>query len=222
MNFPRLLTLVFAAALTAGTSSATSILFDLYVGSPSQVVSLSINGSPVNDIYSSGTTFQGSDDLADGWNAISIDYIATSGNNHLALSLNNNGSPAQNYFAAYNTVGTASFGLEGDYYVGGVFDFTKYGEGPIYDGLVTSTEYYNGAPGLWAGTFTSTSQFEEKLSGYIYIGAGTPSLSTLPADQQQQGGSGTAPEPDNWWLIAGALPLLVLSRLRSKTAKARK
>jgi hypothetical protein len=73
-------------------------------------------------------------------------------------------------------------GLRGDYYngLGGAYQFTVYGEGPIDHGALSFTsEIYQGQAGLWAGAYGPSSNFEERLSGEIFVGAPEPSSMLL-------------------------------------------
>lgn len=231
MKFQRFLILVFAAALTAGTSSAISVQFATYVsGTGNQSGSLLIDGFTLGQYSSSnpvGAVIYTTVDESNGWHSIAIDYNSISGTNYLLFTVNGDGGLP---FASYDASGTTISGLTGDYFVGGVHQFTKYGEGPLYDGSIGGIEHYNGAVGLWGGTYTTTSSFEEVLTGYIYLGAGTPSLNDVPASQPPPppptdppptDGGGAAPEPAGWWLAAAALPLMLFSKLRLNRAKVR-
>src|ERR1039457_2401887 len=219
MKFQRFLILVFAA----GTSCAISVQVATYVSSTgNQSGSLLIDGFTLGQYSSSnpvGAVIYTTADESNGWHSIAIDYNSISGTNYLLFTVNGDGGLP---FASYDASGTTISGLTGDYFVGGVHQFTKYGEGPLYDGSIGGTEHYNGAVALWGGTYNTTSNFEEKLSGFIYLGTGTPSLSTVPASQQSPpptdppptDGGGAAPEPAGWWLPAAALPPLLFLKPR--------
>jgi hypothetical protein len=220
MKFQRLSILVFAAALTAGTCAATSVQFNLYVGAGGQTVSLSVDGSVPVTNGGSGNLVTVAQNYTDGWHSIAIDYTDNSGTNSLLFQVN---SDAGVPFASYNAIGSTINGLKGVYYVldglgnkTGTPLATDYGEGPIY--------FPNMGP--WK-TLNLPSAFEEDLTGFIYLGTGTPLLSDVPASQQTPPPSdppptdgGAAPEPAGWWLMAAALPLMLFSKLRLRRAKA--
>jgi len=218
MKFQRFLILVFAAALTAGTCAASTV--QMYVsGTGNQSLSLSIDGVTIGSYSGTnpvGAVINTTVNETTGWHNIAIDYDSISGTNYLALNLNGLGAPPLSAFGSYDAGGNTINGLQGNYFIGGVLQFTKYGEGPLYDGAVGSTEYYDGTQGLWAGVYTTTSNFEEQMTGYMYFGSGTGLLSDIPG---QQGGA--APEPAGWWMVVAALPLMLFSKLRLRRAKAR-
>jgi hypothetical protein len=181
-----------------------------------------INGSLINTPYlgagqSSALVSVDESTWSPGWNSIEIDYGSISGTNGLTVNSNGTWAPP---LATYNAVGTTINGLTGAYYTldgthqPATLFFTDYGE---------TTLHYTGGTAPWSGphngfTFSSTSAFEEELTGYIYIGTGTPLLSLVPADQQS--GDGAAPEAASWLLIATALPLMLFSKLRLSRARA--
>jgi hypothetical protein len=129
----------------------------------------------------------------------------------------------------FNTDGTQLlvYGFDANHVWGQNTPLTTYGEGPINDG----GGLYNGVYTNWAGIFNSSSQFEEKLTGQIYIGSNTtPPLGTIgdelppvipPVDPPPTDGGGATPEPASWWLVAAALPFIAFSKLRLRHANAR-
>jgi hypothetical protein len=234
MKLQRFLILVFAAALTAGTSSAISLVtFQLLgnTGGGSQFGALTIDGTLLGSSTQQGASslYYGSANETDGWHSIEIDYTNNSGPSGLTLLVNSGWAAAGN-LASYDAGGNVINGLQGIFLtLQGATVTTVYGdgEGPYI--------HYTGGSAPWSGTynsytFTPTSTFQEQLIGYIYLGAGTPSLSTVPVQTQtppptggdggggDTGGtggddSGAAPEPAGWWLMAAA-PLMLFSKLR--------
>jgi hypothetical protein len=229
MKFQRLSILVFAAALTAGTCAATSfVTFQLSGngGGTNQSASLSIDGVPLGSGSGNGATslYYGTQQETDGWHSIAIDYQNISGLSGLTFFVNGSWGPS---LASYDAAGSTINGLTGVYsaldgttHLPTTQLFIDYGEGLIH---------YTGGAAPWSGTygaytFTATSAFEEKLSGFIYLGTGTGLLSDVPPSQQTPPPSdpppSDAPEPAGWWLMAAALPLMLFSKLRLRRAKA--
>ncbi|MBZ5620113.1 MAG: hypothetical protein LAQ69_15515 [Acidobacteriia bacterium] len=229
MKFQRFLVLVFAAALTAGTSAAASVTL-LMAADDYGVVTIDGNvvitycGSGASNPYTTFATLN----LTDDWHTISIDYKNTTGTNGLTLNETYNPSIYQDWswvslavLRSLDASGNTINGLRGDYFnLAGDPLKTDYGEGPIH---------YNGAYAPWSPTFSSSSTFEEILTGQIYIGSdANPPLGTInpppvdppPTDPPPTDGS-DVPEPASWWLMAAALPLLVFSKLRLGRARIR-
>jgi hypothetical protein len=217
MKIQRFLILAFAAALTAGTCAANTVVMGLSAKDHGVV---SISGNVVITFNTPGSTSNPNIAAAtlnsvDGWQSISIDYQELTFSPTLTLYMNSNPTPLDD-LASYNAAGTTIFGLTGVYYaLNGAGQRTTtepnidYGSDPIN---------YSGNNPPWSNYNFTSSSFEEVLTGYIYLGTGTPSLSDVPADQQS--GSST-PEPASWWLMASALPLMLFSKLRLRRAKSR-
>lgn len=217
MKFQRFLILVFAAALTAGTCAATSVQFTLYLGSGSQTFSLSVDGTLVGT--SGGNTAFPAQDYADGWHSLTIDYTDISGSGLLGFQVNGS-TVDKSYLASYDSTGGTINGVQGVYHAldpttkaPTTLLKTDYGEGPVWFTPTTTP---------WSA-LSLPSDFEETLTGYVYLGAGTPLLGEVPAGQKtgDPGLGGAAPEPAGWWLVAAAVPLMLISKLRLRRAKAR-
>ncbi|HTS30380.1 MAG TPA: hypothetical protein VMH81_31120 [Bryobacteraceae bacterium] len=217
MRFIRLLIFVTAAALTAVTASANTFQFSALLGTGSQTLSLTVGGVQIGSYTGSGNspTYIATEATAD-WYSIVIDYQASTnyGTPGLSLYLNSSLIPIAD-LASYNASGTTVNGLTGTYCTPtcGSTVVTDYGERPVNDSP-------NALP--WSSYSFNWGPFEEQLTGYVWLGTGTPSLSTVPAFQQSGdsgSGDGDAVEPGTWWLIATALPLLGISKLRLNRAK---
>jgi len=217
MALQRLLPLAFAAALTVGTCSATSVLFNVNVGangpqSSSQLVNLAVDGIFVDaGVYGVGTGIVSQ--ATDGWYDVAIDYKSISGTSALTVFAYGGWLPLVD-LRSLDAGGNTINGLRADYYAldGTTLLSTSYGQGPMHYGAA------NG--GLWTGT-----AFELKLTGQVYIGADfvNPPLGTITSgDTGDTGDTGNseAPEPAGWWLVATALPLFFFSRLRLRRATA--
>jgi hypothetical protein len=221
MKFQRFLILVFAAALTAGTCGATSVLFNLYVGSGgNQAVSLSIDGTTIGQ-WAAATTGSAvvstTKDESDGWHTLSIDYTSSSGTPGLQLTLNYGWVPWAD-LQSLDATGTPVHGLQGDVFTtpAGTPLTTIYGSGEgQYLSLTAGTGPWSGLPAT----------FQEKLTGQIYFGPNpAPPLDTVttpPPSDPPPTDDGAAPEPAGWWLAAAALPLMLFSKLRLNRAKVR-
>jgi hypothetical protein len=228
MKSQRLLILVFAAALTAGTCAANPVLNSVpfnFVGGPggfgtNQTGSLSIDG--IVECSFSGTTnsCSGTMQEADGWHTVAIDYkenASTNGTPGLTLDVNSSYVLSSD-LGSLDSNGIMVNGLQGSFFtLTGVSLMTIYGtsQGPNLHYSVGTTPW-SGSYDSGAFTFATTSTFEEQLSGYIYFGTGTPLLTDIPGQQQS---GGTAPEPASWWLAGAALPLMLISKLRRRARR---
>jgi hypothetical protein len=189
------------ATLAAVNVFATSINFNFYVDDYATVsIDGNLVGSYDNSAAAGNIVF--TDDLTPGWHTFDVDYANQSGTNFLALQQEYPGDSGYSIiplddFESLNASGDVIGGLRADYYdsLGGAYDFTVYGEGPIDNGALSfSSEIYESEPGLWAGVFGPSSIFEEKLSGEIDIVA--------------------APEPSSGLMIA--LPAIAFLLRRSR------
>jgi hypothetical protein len=215
MNFKRILLLVFAAALTAGTSAAAPILFTGYAGiSGTQSLSVTIDGFLIASGAGPAQAFNTTVEESDGWHTISIDYKSSLGTSYLNLQVNSDGAALAD-LQSLNASGTPIYGLKGQYStLGGVPIRTDYGVGPLY-----------------FPTFSSPSSgFELILTGKIYFGpnpapaldqiAPPPPVDPPPTDPPPTG-DGNVPEPGGLWLVAAALPLILFSKRNLILAKIR-
>lgn len=217
MALQRLLPLAFAAALTVGTCSATSVLFNVNVGangpqSSSQLVSLAVDGIFVDaGVYGVGTGIVS--EATDGWYNVAIDYKSINGVSALTVFAYGGWLPLVD-LRSLDGNGNTINGLRADYYAldGTTLLSTSYGQGPVH--------YSTGSGAPWTG-----SAFELKLTGQVYIGADSanPTLGTIPPPVDPGNGDGDtgnseAPEPAGWWLAASAIPLLFFSKLRLRRA----
>jgi len=234
----RLFILVFLAVLTATTASANSVLFQVYVGTGgTQSTSLTLDGNLVVGAYygypAGSLVINQSVDLPQGWNPITIVYDNISGTAGFTVMDDAGWMPLID-LASYDSSGKTIQGLQGTYaaldpitHLPTTSLFTDYGEGPIHftGGVAPWSGNYNGF------TLNASSHFQETLTGFFYNGTGTPSLADVPAQQQSSGGGGgdtgggsagaDAPEPDALWLMALALPLMLFSKLRLRSARIR-
>lgn len=229
MNFKRFLPTVFAAALTAGTSTAAPVIFTGYAGaSGNQFLSVTIDGFLIGS-YSGAVAgsqvFSNTVEEADGWHTISIDYKNFSGSNGMTLIVNG-GWAAYGNLQSRDASNIPIYGLRGDYLtLGGAAIKTDYGE--------TSGGYlhYTGGTAPWTGTvgaftFNGTAAFEEQLTGKIYFGTNpTPPLDQVQSDPPPTDppptGDGNVPEPGGLWLVVAALPLMLFSKRNFILAKIR-
>jgi len=168
------------AVLAAQAALAVSVSFNFYVDDYATVrIDNSLVGSYNNSAAAGNIIF--TDALTPGWHDIAIDYANQAGTNFLNLDWQYPGDPGlslipQIDLRSFDQSGAQISGLKADYYdsLGGNYQFTVYGEGPIDNGALSFTsEVYQGSPGLWAGTFGPSSLFEERLSGQILISAST-------------------------------------------------
>ena len=230
MKLRRFLVLAFAAALTVGTSTAAPVLFTAYAGTGgSQALSVTIDGSSIGSfsgVVAGGQVFSNSVEESDGWHTILIDYTSFAGTPGLTLIVNG-GWVTLADLQSLNGSGTPVNGLHADYYtIGGTLFATNFGEtaGGYLHYTVGSTPW---------NSFSATTHFEEKLTGKIYFGPDpNPALDTIHSDPPPSDpppsdpppadpGDNAVPEPSGLWLVAAALPLVLLSKRRFSPAKAR-
>jgi hypothetical protein len=115
-------------------------------------------------------------DLEPGWHDVAFTYRNRAGTNRLGLSWKLPGDaefliiPESN-LRSLDSTGALVSGLRGDYYnLGGPYQFTRFGEGPILHGANSfSEEIYEGSIGLWAGLYGPSDLFEEELVGEFYV-----------------------------------------------------
>jgi hypothetical protein len=134
----------------------------------------------------------GSANLSQGWYDISIVYKNRWGSNKLWLNQDYTSTGSYStipleYYRSLDQSGNYINGLRADYYdLSGGFITTIYGEGPIAHAWAPYPPgvYYEGQLGLWAGIFGGdypSGNFEERLSGQIYIGSSVPPAVPEPA-----------------------------------------
>jgi hypothetical protein len=168
-----LLLAAFAVALAARIATA-QVTLNAYVDDYAQIY---IDGALVGsyDAVAAGNIIWS---VSAGWHSIAIDYKNRYGSNCLALQWIL--PPATDYsivprsdFRSLDHGNNVISGLHADYYdLSGVFQFTVYGEAPIWNCFLSSGEIYQDAPGLWAGVYGGFDVFEERLSGDIFVPGG--------------------------------------------------
>lgn len=222
MKFQRILTVVFAAVLTAGGAGAATV--NLLMSADDFGV-VRIDGNTVISYAGVGasspyTTFANLS-LADGWHDISIDYKNTAGDNGLLLYFTYTSNiyvgdwhwATSPFLRSLDADGNTINGLRGDYYsLAGALQQTVFGEGTIKDTY------------LWGGFYGSGVLFEGVFTGQMYFGPDNPpALGTIAAEpppgDTPPADTGEAPEPPGWWLVCAALPLLWLSRRKKLLLK---
>jgi hypothetical protein len=139
---------------------------------------LTLDGQRLLLIDTPGQSWQttGPLDLSPGWHDIEIDYKNRWGTNVMAFYEVTDvftDVPREN-LRSLDAQGQLVSGLKADYYdLSGNYLQTVYGEGPIHHGSIPVAPLYTAYQGventLWAGTYDRWDQFEERLSGQVFV-----------------------------------------------------
>ena len=179
----RYLAILFLLAITlAPQASATSVNYWLSVDDYGSVY---IDGNLVASYDSSPWAYVFfTADLTPGWHDFQLIYKNRWGTDALYFSQQYPGQPnysyvPRDYFRSFDQNATLVSGLRADYYnLGGTtIVATVYGEGPIANGWshMYQNVYYPNDTYYWAGLYSDWSQFEEHLSGQIFVPTPEPS-----------------------------------------------
>src|SRR4051812_27803067 len=122
MNFKRSLLIMLAAALSAGTSAASTFVFAAYVAADSlgnQSLSVSIDAVSLfswSGTAGGGLIYSNTLTKTDGWHTIAIDYKnISSSTNGLTLTVDG-GWVAFSNLQSLGATNTPIYGLRGDYF----------------------------------------------------------------------------------------------------------
>lgn len=183
----RLLGYLLTLALLLGGGTWVHAGMMMYQVSVDDYATLKINGSLIAsyDDYPWGTA-EGSVNLPTGWYSFELDYKNRYGSTGLQFySRTDANGPWQVVpladMRSLDGSGTTIQGLRADYYkLDGTQLGTVYGEGPIYNGWYN---LYEGVTAPWAGGLVDTNwgQFEERLTGEIFVGGSETSAVPEPA-----------------------------------------